>query len=198
MPTILLCRHGETQWNHQKRVQGRADSMSPLTLKGIDQAKAMGVAIRRLIGGESDWRVVASPLSRCVQSVGIICETAGLPFEEVTFDLRLAEVDTGSFSGMLKSEMKARHPELMAGKGLQTWFFRCPGGECWDDMAARIGAWLGEQPADAKLVVVSHGVAGRVLRSLYSGLDPEVLLADETPQDALFVLAEGKETRVAC
>ena len=198
MPTILLFRHGETHWNRLRRVQGQADTVSPLTLKGIGQARAFGETARLLIGGETDWRVVSSPLARCTQTTAILCEVAELAFAEATFDDRLKEVDTGAFSGLLKSDLKRLHPELMAGTGLDSFFFRCPGGETWDDMARRIGSWLADLPADDKLVVVSHGVAGKVLRSLYAGLAPEALLAEDAPQDALFRLHDGIAERVAC
>ena len=198
MPTILLFRHGETHWNRLRRVQGQSDTVSPLTLKGIDQARAYGETVRRLIGDEFGWRVVSSPLARCTQTAAILCEIAGLPFAEATFDDRLKEVDTGAFSGLLKSDLQRQHPELMAGTGLASFFFRCPGGETWDDMARRIGAWLSEWTEDDKLVVVSHGIAGKVLRALYANLDAETLLAEDSPQNALFLLRDGRATRVAC
>jgi len=198
MPTILLCRHGETHWNRLRRVQGHTDAPAPLTLTGIDQAKAMGATILRLTAGGAGWGVAASPLARCVQTAAILCETAGLAFESVAFDDRLAEVDTGGFSGLLKSDLEARYPALMAGTGLESWFLRCPGGESWDDLAARIGAWMRELAPETRLVVVSHGVAGKVLRCLYAGLRPEAVLAEDSPQDALFVLEDGAVTRVAC
>jgi len=198
MPTILLFRHGETHWNRLRRVQGHADTVSPLTLKGIAQARAYGETARLLIGEDGGWRVVSSPLARCTQTTAILCEVAGLPFNEATFDSRLKEVDTGAFSGLLKTDLQRQHPELMAGTGLASFFFRCPGGETWNDMAFRIGSWLAGLAPDDKLVVVSHGVAGKVLRTLYASLDPEAVLAEESPQDALFRLHDGIATRVAC
>ena len=65
-------------------------------------------------------------------------------------------------------------------------------------MARRIGAWLSEWTEDDKLVVVSHGIAGKVLRALYANLDAETLLAEDSPQNALFLLRDGRATRVAC
>jgi len=198
MPTILLFRHGETHWNRLRRVQGQADTVSPLTLKGIAQARAYGETARRLIGDQPGWRVVSSPLARCTQTAAILCETAGLSFADVAFDDRLKEVNTGEFSGLLKADLKRLYPELMAGTGLDSFFFRCPGGETWDDMAARIGDWLAELRPGEKVLVVSHGVAGKVMRGLFGNLDPESLLAEDSPQDALFRLKGGTVTRVAC
>lgn len=202
MPTIILVRHGETHWNRARRIQGHTDSVSPLTLKGIDQARRYGEALGRLTGGGEGggdgWAVHTSPLARCVQSTAILCEVAGLDFHRALFDDRLKEVCTGAFSGLLKSELEHRHPALMAGTGLDSWYLRCPGGEDWTAIATRIAAWLAERRPGEKVVAVSHGVAGKVMRALYAGLDPAETLAGDSPQDAVFLLAGGAVERVGC
>ena len=198
MPTILLFRHGETHWNRLKRIQGHTDAPSPLTLKGVGQAQAYGRTLQRLTNGEQGWRLVSSPLARCVQTSAVLCETAGWDFNRVHFEDRLKEVDTGDFSGWMKSDLEREHPELKKGSGLSAWYFCCPGGETWDDMAARIGEWLRECPPDDKVVIVTHGVAGKVLRCVYAGLDPVQTLAEDSPQDALFILRDHRVERVGC
>jgi len=192
MPTIILLRHGETHWNRQQRIQGHGDS--PLTLKGIEQAKAYGRAIQPLLGA-GQWRLVSSPLSRCMQTSAILCEVAGLDFAAVTRDARIKEVSTGEYSGRLKAEFQ---PGQLGGNGRQSWFFHCPGGETHDHMVARLSAWLGELGASDHVVAVSHGIAGKILRGLYAGWDPDHALAQDSPQDALFLLRDGHVQRVAC
>ncbi len=198
MPTILLLRHGETQWNRLRRIQGHVDAPAPLTLKGVDQAKAYGATLRRLMGDGRGWQVMSSPLARCVQTTGVLCETAGLEFDDVVLDDRLKEVGTGSFSGWYKADLERRHPELMTGNGMAAWYFRCPGGETWHDLERRLGDWLDQRRPGDKVVVVSHGVAGKVLRGLYAGIAPAMVLAEDAPQDALFMLKDGTVERVAC
>lgn len=193
MPTLLLVRHGETHWNREKRVQGHGDS--PLTLKGIEQAKAYGRTLSKLIDQPAEWRVVASPLPRCVQTAAILCEVAGLDFTTITLEPRLREISTGQYSGMLKSDLA---PEALAGTGLDTWFFRCPGGETHAQVSERLGSWLGDRVAGEKLVVVSHGVSGRILRGLYTRKDPVEALAEDSPQDAVFRLRTGLCERIRC
>lgn len=198
MPTIILVRHGETHWNRQKRVQGHGDS--PLTLKGIAQAQAYGRTIVNLLGsglvgsGEG-WRIVTSPLPRCVQTTAILCETAGLDFARVEHDVRLKEVHTGSHSGRLKAEMTEAE---LAGHGTNSWFFRCPGGETHAHLSERLAAWLADRPPGEKVLAVSHSVAGRVMRGLYAGADPDQALAGDSPQDTVFLLAGGTIERIAC
>ncbi|CDL00902.1 Probable phosphoglycerate mutase gpmB [Magnetospirillum gryphiswaldense MSR-1 v2] len=192
MPTIILLRHGETHWNRQQRIQGHGDS--PLTLKGIDQARAYGRAVAPLLGA-AQWRLVSSPLSRCMQTMAIFCEVAGLDFARVERDARLKEVSTGEYSGRLKAEFP---PGELGGSGRQSWFFHCPGGESHDHMVARLSAWLESLSENDHVIAVSHGIAGKVLRGLYCGWDPDSALAQDSPQDALFLLRDGQMQRLAC
>jgi probable phosphoglycerate mutase len=193
MPTIILIRHGETHWNREKRAQGQGDS--PLTLKGIAQAQAYGRTVAELVGSGDGWAVHASPLPRCKQTAAILCETVGLPYAGIHFDPRLMEVGTGAWSGLLKSEL----PEAVrGGTGVDSWYFRAPGGERYGHMETRIGSWLAERQAGEKVIVVSHGIAGKVLRGLYQNLPADQALAGDSPQDALFVLANGSVERKNC
>ena len=65
-------------------------------------------------------------------------------------------------------------------------------------MVFRLSQWLGECIKGDKLVVVSHGVTGKMLRTVYGDLDVAAILAEDAPQDALFILSDGKVTRLAC
>jgi probable phosphoglycerate mutase len=195
MPTIILIRHGETHWNRQGRIQGVLDS--PLTLKGIAQAQQAGRVLSGMVGSAEDWRLVSSPLARCVQTTAIIAETAGLDFAAAAYDPRLQEIHTGAFSGRLKRELATERPDLMAGNGRDHWLFQGEGGEDWDALSGRLRAWLHQfQPGD-RVIAVSHGIAGRMLRGLYLGLDPTATMEGGSPQDALFVLKQGEVRLVA-
>ena len=199
MPTILLFRHGETQWNRVHRIQGQTDAPSPLTLNGAMQARAYGRELARHLGGDiGQWQIIGSPLARCVQTLSILCDEAGLDFGKITFDDRLKEVDCGTLVGKLRTEVELTDPGLFEHKGSRSWYFRCPGGETVADMARRLGDWLNGLQKGAKVIVVSHGVAGKVIRGLYSGEDMEQALAGDSPQDAYFVLSHGQITRRVC
>lgn len=195
MPTIILVRHGETVWNREGRVQGHGDS--PLTPKGAGQARAYGLVLRDMLKDPSEWRVVSSPLGRCVQTAGILAETAGLEFRTLTFDDRLREVHTGEWSGRPKAELAARHAEFGCAEGLGHWVFRCPGGETHAQVAARLGDWLDSLAAGDKVVAVSHGIAGRILRGLYLKDDPDEAMRGDSPQNALFYMTNGCIRRIA-
>ena len=195
-PTLLLLRHGETEANRDGRVQGRQDS--PLTALGLAQARAMGRAVAARIGDGAGWRLVSSPLGRCVVTARLVAAESGLAFGDGSTDPRLAEIDTGSFSGLTKAELDARRPGLTRGAGLDHWAFQSPDGESHAHLSARLADWLGGLAPDARLVVVSHGIAGRVLRGLSLGLDPDRALRLPSPQDALFHLSDGRIDTVPC
>ena len=85
----------------------------------------------------------------------------------------------------------------MTGPIRNGWYFRAPGGETYDGAAARLGDWLSEQEPDAALVVISHGIAGRVLRGLYAGLPPDVAVELNVVRDAPFRLWDGRQELLA-
>jgi probable phosphoglycerate mutase len=51
---------------------------------------------------------------------------------------------------------------------------------------------------DRRLIVVSHGIAGRFLRGVYAGLSREAVLAQDVPQDAIYRLQAGQIDRLDC
>ncbi len=188
MPKILLIRHGETHGNLEGRLQGQEDS--PLTLKGITQAVGHAKTIARLMEEDpDDWHVTVSPLGRCMQTAAIICETTQLPFGEAVVDPRLVEVGLGEWSGALRSDVGVDLSDGKLRRMRDLWCFAAPGGEGWEKVALRLGSWLAERAPTEKLIVVSHGLAGRVLRTLYTGQE-----AHDSPQDGLFLLQSGDVT----
>ena len=191
---IYLLRHGQTVWNREGRLQGQRDS--PLTLAGIGQARAMAARLAREIADPQDFTVVASPLGRAWQSAVIVAESLSLDARRIRFERRLMEHGFGAWEGLTLDELEAAHPGAWARREADKWDYRVSGGESCGMVAARAAAWLGELPLDARLIVVGHGLAGRVLRGLYAGLaESEILTLDE-PQDAVFRLSGGRVERL--
>ncbi|MBG6237105.1 broad specificity phosphatase PhoE [Mycetocola sp. CAN_C7] len=76
MTTIALVRHGETDWNLERRLQGRADI--PLNATGIEQAQALADVFDR-----DDWSLVfSSPLSRALATAQALSAGSGIPLAE--------------------------------------------------------------------------------------------------------------------
>jgi broad specificity phosphatase PhoE len=114
--TILLARHGESDWNRDRRWQGHADR--PLTDLGREQARVLA---GRLATTELD-AVYSSDLQRARETAALVAELHGLPVRELS-DLR--EVDVGSWSGLTRAEAEELFPDAF-----RRW---TEGGEGWDD-----------------------------------------------------------------
>jgi broad specificity phosphatase PhoE len=186
--TILLVRHGETEWNRERRHQGRFDS--PLTAHGIAQAQAIGRRLARLREAVTA-PIIASPQGRARHTAEIIHnELAGSPAPR--FDARLREHSIGAWDGLTYDEIETLVPGIFDGDGGHQWYFRGPGSESYADFAERVGQWLGEQNEALRVIVVAHGLVSRVLRGLYASLPLAEALSLPVPQDRIFRLAGGR------
>jgi probable phosphoglycerate mutase len=161
--TILLARHGETDWNSEHRWQGHADQ--PLNEAGRAQAHALGESL----AGRGISAVYASDLVRAHETALIVAERIGLPVE---VDPGLREVDVGDWAGRLHSELEVNDPEgfrrwRTGGKG---W---C-GGESYEQMGERVVASvvrIAERHPGETLLIVTHGGSIRACRATAAGLE---------------------------
>jgi broad specificity phosphatase PhoE len=107
------------------------------------------------------------------------------------------EISCGDWDGRLRSEIEAAHPDTFKVPG---GIFDLPTGETYGEMTARLSEWLADLPPEPerRVIAVSHGVAGRVLRGLYTGLSRGDLSVQDVPQDAVFRLQHGRIDRIDC
>lgn len=189
---IYLVRHGETEFNRERRLQGHVDSA--LTDLGRRQAEAVGQRLKALVAGQSGWRILASPLGRTRRTAEILAARIGLA--EIEIEPRLIELSWGEWDGRLRSDLAAAHPQF----GRSNWAFDAPTGESYSAICARLSGWLAELPREGErqIIAVSHGVTGRVLRGVYAGLPREKVMTHDAPQDAVFQLAGGQVRRIDC
>ena len=149
MTTILLARHGETDWNHEGRFQGWADP--PLNSTGRAQSVDLSVALM----AEELAAVYSSPLRRAYETAEVVAASRGLA--PVSVDA-LREVDVGSWSGLTRAEIEQRFPEQYArwldyGQGWED-------GETYDQMSERVVRALLELAAahdGQRILAVTHG-----------------------------------------
>ncbi|WP_255989628.1 histidine phosphatase family protein [Chitinolyticbacter albus] len=191
--TLYLLRHGQTEYNRDRRLQGQCDS--PLTELGIEQARAMGATLRRELGDTNSWQVWASPLGRAMQTARLVSDQLGLAPDAVRAEPRLVEVGLGDWETMHVPTLHAVQPELAT---RPDWLFSAPGGESYADVAARVMDFLDDAERPERLIVIAHGMLGRVLRGIYLGLEPAAMWQQDMPQDALFHLHGGQVGRIAC
>lgn len=163
MATILLARHGETDWNATKRWQGHSDR--PLTERGLAQATALA---ERLDGTPLE-AVYASDLARARDTGELVAKRQGVPFRTLR-DLR--EVDVGSWAGLTRPEAAERFPAAFG-----RWEQGYPGwddGETYEQMTKRIVAAIRRIAAKhpgGPVLVVTHAGPIRALHSAALGLD---------------------------
>jgi len=107
MSTLILLRHGQSQWNLENRFTGWVDV--DLTAEGEAQA-ARGGELIKAAGIDID-RAYTSVLTRAIRTGSIALAKAGQAFVPYTKDWRLNERHYGALTGLDKAETAARHGE---------------------------------------------------------------------------------------
>ena len=161
MTTILLARHGETDWNREGRFQGHANP--PLNSTGRAQAVDLSVALM----AEELAAVYSSPLRRALETAEVVAASHGL--EPISVD-DLREVDVGSWSGLTRTEVEERFPEQFA-----RWLDY---GQGWED--GETYEEMGKRAVDALLRLAAAHDGERVLAMTHGG-----------PIRAAFAFADG-------
>jgi broad specificity phosphatase PhoE len=157
--TILLARHGESDWNVEQRWQGHADR--PLTDRGRAQAEELA----RRLDAHPLGAVYSSDLRRALDTARAVASRRGLTVA-VRRDLR--EVDCGSWSGRLHAEIDPVEIERWKA-GEKAW----AGGESYAEMGARLVSAVSTVAAGhpgEQVLVVSHGAAIRAILAAALGL----------------------------
>ena len=100
-PILYFVRHGETDWNRERRLQGQHDI--PLNPLGRTQAQRCGAMLRELLGkdgvGIADYDYVSSPLGRARETMEIMRGVIGLDPSAYRTDARLMEMSFGRWEG---------------------------------------------------------------------------------------------------
>ena len=184
MTTFFLVRHGETEWNVERRIQGWSDS--PLTPVGRAQAEVHG----RLLATHGIDRVLASPLGRTKQTVAPIVRETKVAAE---YDPRLREVCMGEWSGRTSQEIQSSYAEQWQARLDDPEGYRPPNGENRFDVKRRVAPLLEElnnAPHD-QIVLVSHGITIRVLLELLLGYSDETTRSLSVPNDLVYCVELG-------
>jgi len=189
---FYLALHGETEFNVQKRAQGRCDS--PLTERGRREGASIGAKLRSM--GVVVREIVSSPLGRCCATAAIIAGCLDFPTSRIATDPRLDEVSLGLWEGLTEREIREGWPAEMKGTTDFDWFFRAPGGERVPEVQDRLRAWLASQTDPGDLLVVGHGVSSRLLRGLYADLAVERALQLDVDRDAVFILEDRDVVKI--
>ena len=164
--TIYLTRHGQTEWNLERRLQGRGNS--PLTSFGIERARELGERLKEI---ELD-AIYVSPIERALHTAHIL---KGDKKIEITSHEGLMEMSFGEYEGQKLNDIKKRDPkwcieEIM--KGNLT--MRAPKGETLREVRNRVKDTMTSILKENKgktILVVAHGITLKALMYYFQDKD---------------------------
>ncbi len=148
---FMLIRHGETEYNKIKKLQGTQNS--PLTEKGRDQAKLIG---KRLSGSIPDY-FYSSDLGRARETAGEI--SLFINKEPVLLE-EMRERAFGIFEGENFEELKDKYPEVWGKHRNGGLDYKIPEGESKKDVMLKVDKVLrdlGEKHPNSTVAIVTHG-----------------------------------------
>jgi broad specificity phosphatase PhoE len=190
-PLFYFLRHGETDWNVERRLQGSHDI--PLNDRGRRQAAQCGDTLRDLIAGSgkipADFAFISSPLSRASETMEIVRGGLGLPRAGYTTEPRLAELSFGRWEGMTYREVAAADHQVLRVRERSKWTFRPPEGESYADLLARVQAWHAGVTGD--VVVTAHGGVARAVMVMFGVRKPGDASHGDVEQGVVFEFAPG-------
>lgn len=184
MMRLLLVRHGQSEWNAARRLQGQAD------IGLSDLGRAQAEALRATIEEAAPCRVVASDLKRVRETAERINATSARYTEG------LREIDVGDWTGRAIDDIRAEDEDAYLGWRAGT--SAPPGGEAWADFVERVSDVIEEErcnPCD-NLLVVCHGGVIRALLQRYVGLKPAHIIPVAPASLSAVRLGNGKPPRL--
>ncbi len=186
-PDLWFIRHGETDWNLKRRIQGQTDI--PLNETGHAQAGAIAQALAGLHDSLDGFDLQVSPLQRPRQTMQYIVDDFGLDWTSIAIDERLKELNFGELEGSTWPELNARglDPE----KDPEAYHaFRPKGGESYADATVRVREWL--QSLTRPTVAVAHGGISRIVRGIVLDLPVTEIPSLRNPQWKFYRLKDGE------
>lgn len=176
MTSLILIRHGETDWNVVGRYQGQADP--PLNTHGVMQSELVAHSIQD--NAQVDI-LFTSPLRRASQTAQQIANVLKIPLYE---DPRLVEIHQGDWQTRLRSEIERLYPDLFQRWETQPWQVSPPGGEHLAQVQKRVYQAVDDiisQYPKQHIGVVTHRVPIALLKMRYQGLDPDIVRTIHLP-----------------
>ncbi len=156
---IYFIRHGESESNLKHVFAGQKDN-SPLTQRGIEQAKAEGLKIKEM--GLVITMVISSPLIRALDTAKIVAEIIGYD-KEIAIDPRITEYDMGTLTGTPTFEISSKM------------LVRAQNAEDPKYFNERVNSFLKQWNAyEGNILMVAHAGVGRIIETIKKGTDPEL------------------------
>lgn len=158
MLNLYIVRHGQTEWNVERRFQGWLNS--PLTEQGVQSAKELAPILKKI----NLHRKYVSPSDRAVQTMTYALEG---DTHDVVLDERIREIGLGPWQGLKHEQVEALYPEQVEAFYNQPESFELQDAETYYDIENRVKAFLKdlvedymhqEMVDDYNVLIVTHGV----------------------------------------
>lgn len=186
-PILFFVRHGETDWNRERRLQGQHDI--PLNALGRTQAERCGVLMRDLLKRNgravTDYDYVSSPLGRARETMELMRGAMGLEPSAYRTDARLMEMSFGRWEGFTYAELQSREAQALAERERDKWGFVLPGGESYAQLEKRVQVWF--EGIERETVVSAHGGVCRALMAHIGVAEPAEASMGNIGQGAVYV-----------
>ncbi len=191
MKNLYFVRHGQTEWNAIRRMQGQWNSN--LNEAGKGHADTNG----KLLATLGIDALYVSPLDRTRQTADIINSYLQL---DPVFDDRIMEWDCGDWSGEMYAEIPDKWPKEWQALETDRFNYRPPNGENYPDMYDRAKPFVHEllKSEHSHIAIVSHGMIGKVMFSYLMGYEPTMVLNIHQHNDMVFrIQASGEQMAIA-
>ncbi|HUI09259.1 MAG TPA: 2,3-bisphosphoglycerate-dependent phosphoglycerate mutase [Bacteroidota bacterium] len=167
MPTVVLLRHGESQWNLENRFTGWIDV--PLSEKGVEEAKSAGEKLK----GYTFDHAFTSVLKRANDTLNIVLEIIGQKNIPIDYNQALNERHYGDLQGLNKAETAKKYGDAQVKLWRRSFDVQPPNGESLKNTLERVlpyweSAILPCIKKGERLIIAAHGNS---LRSLVMHLD---------------------------
>ncbi len=194
--TLILVRHGESEWNLKNLFTGWRNP--DLTEKGIGEARATGRKLKA--AGYQPEVYFTSALRRAQHTLDLILEELGVTEVTITRSQKLNERDYGDLTGLNKDDARRKWGEEQVLIWRRSFDVPPPGGESLKDTAARTLPYYDAQivpllKAGKTVLVAAHGNSLRSIVMSVEGLTPEEILKRElgTGEPVVYrIAADGK------
>ncbi len=195
MRTLILVRHGESEWNRAGRIQGQVNS--PLTDLGISQARAISDYLSGIFLNQ-ELEIYSSPLKRAIQTAEIIAKGIDHLSSEVIIEERLNDFNLGEISGTYGWDKVAEiFPEQAQLRLQDPMRFHPSGGESGAEFEARLRSLMEELMSDGTTkLMVSHGIVNKFIRGIYKNLSGKEMINLGESQNTIYCLEHGDETEI--
>lgn len=175
MSTIVLIRHGETDWNLIGRYQGQADPS--LNSMGYRQAQQLADELLN----SSIEIIYTSPLKRTRETAEIIAEKLET---QIIDEPRIMEIHQGEWQTKLRTEIEQLYPELFSAWENTPWEVSPPGGESLHQVQSRVNNAVDDilmKEKSKKVGLVTHRIPIALIKVRYQGMDPDIVRTIHLP-----------------